>query len=234
MSDNTRLTEEQMERILRDAAAAYNPPPETPAEAMWARIEAERGSGREAEGRQRERRAVGRPTRFPAWQVAAAIAAVLVVGIVIGRFTAPNGAPQAGTEAAATGLTPDVSPTAPVNSVAYQVAASEHLRRVETFLTVFRADARAGRLRGDEHVGPARSLLLSTRLLRDTPATEDLTLRTLLEDLEVVLAQIAQYTGDRDDELGFIDQGIEQRSVLLKLRSANAGGARQAASQGAL
>ncbi len=124
--------------------------------------------------------------------------------------------------------------TGPVSTVAHQVAAAEHLRRVETFLTVFRAEARAGRVRGDDYVVPARSLLTSTRLLRDTPATDDLTLRALLDDLEIVLAQIAQYTGDRADELAFIDQGIEQRSVLLKLRATSAADARQVASQGAL
>jgi len=57
----------------------------------------------------------------------------------------------------------------------------------------------------------------------------------LLEDLELVLAQIAQLpsSGGRED-LQSINQGLDQRSVLLRLRTANPAGPGPVRTQGAL
>jgi len=52
----------------------------------------------------------------------------------------------------------------------------------------------------------------------DSPAGRDPRLEALLEDIEVVLAQIASYERDRNPyELGLIEHGIEERALLLKL-----------------
>ena len=69
----------------------------------------------------------------------------------------------------------------------------------------------------------------------DSPAARDARLKGLLEDLELVLAQIAQLpaSGDRED-VQSINQGLDQRSVLLRLRTANPAGPGPVRTQGAL
>src|SRR2546426_3260519 len=56
--------------------------------------------------------------------------------------------------------------------------------------------------------------LTTTRLMLDSPAARDPRLKSLLEDLELVLAQIAQLSsrGERED-VQLINQGLDQRSV---------------------
>ena len=69
----------------------------------------------------------------------------------------------------------------------------------------------------------------------DSPAAQDARLKGLLEDLELVLAQIAQLpsSGDREG-VRSINQGLDQRSVLLRLRTANPAGPGPVRTQGAL
>lgn len=217
MNDDDRL-----DARLRELAQDYQRPPETPRDAMWERIQAARRTARPG---------VRRPS--PVWRWGLAIAAVLVLGILIGRYSAraPAAAPQLAAVSDSGVGAPSVVP------VAYQVAADQHLSRVETFLTVFQADARTGRV--DSTVAaPARGLLLQTQLLLDSPAASDTRVKSLLDDVEFVLAQIAQYSphgvGGRQD-LQFINQGIQQRGVLLRLRTSVPSGLPGAAvTQGAL
>lgn len=216
------MNEEQMEQALREMAAAYHAPPETPKDEMWTRIEAAR---RGEAGRRRTTTVL----HFPVWRVAAAAAAVLVAGVAIGRFSAPDGDTV---QVVTTG--PPAVELAAESQVAFRVAASEHLNDVETFLTVFRAEARLGPVSEADYLRPARHLLFQTRMLQDSPIARDLALKTLLDDVELVLAQIAQYSDDRAGDLEFIDQGIEQRGVMLKLRSAIPAGPPQVSAQGAL
>ena len=201
------MTEDRFEEVLKDMAQDYHRPPhDTPREEMWTRIRAARSAGRPAG------RSAGPPVRWAVWVVAAA--ATLAMGVGIGRFTARPGDQSV---QLAVGTTDDPIEAAGA-SVAYRVAAGEHLQRVEAFLTLFRTDARSGRT---PDVAPARALLINTRLLQQSQAARDPTLRTLLDDVELVLAQIALYeSADDGEELNLITQGIEQRDVLLKLRSA--------------
>jgi len=70
--------------------------------------------------------------------------------------------------------------------------------------------------------------------MMDSPAARDPRLKSLLEDLEVVLAQIAQVPAGRaGEDVDLITQGIEQRSVLLRLQTAVPAGP-GARAQGAL
>jgi len=194
------MSEDRFEEFLREAAEHYHVPPEIPREDMWIAI---------AEARRRS----ARRTRSPDWRIwGVGIAAALVIGVGIGRIsvTVRTTAPVAAAP----------SPDASGIPVAYRVATADHLGRVEVFLVGFRADAREGRHVTD--VTPdARDLLARTRLLLDSPVSDDLMLRDLLEDVELVLTQIAQYAGRPDtSELGLIDQSIDQRSVLFRLHSA--------------
>ena len=117
---------------------------------------------------------------------------------------------------------------------AFDIVAARHLSRSEVFLTLFR-DA----LRGDEtaELSPAtaRQLLVRNRLLLDSPAAKDPRMRRLLEDLELVLAQIAQLPADEPSgDTDLIADGMEAGDVLTRLRSATSTGVAATLRQGAL
>jgi hypothetical protein len=112
---------------------------------------------------------------------------------------------------------------------AYRLAVVEHMARTEVLLTSFRAQARSaeGEARADAQFGAlARDLLRNTRLLLATRANDDPALTRLLEDLELVLMQISQYTAEgRRGDLDAINQSLDRRNVLPKLRSTIPAGA---------
>jgi hypothetical protein len=209
----------KFEQWLRDAAKAYHSPRPTPREEMWKRIEDARRNKRVIELRPWMR-----------WAVAAA--AVLILGIGIGRWTAHPPAPGDGATPVAL-----VDSTAPAQSdLVYQVAATQYLSHTEAFLTSFRADigshSAANSVRFAQQ---ARDLLSTTRLMLDSPAGKDQRLRSLLEDLELLLVQISQldasHTGHDAD---IITQGMNQSNVLPKLRSAIPAGPVPVRTEGAL
>lgn len=206
------MTGDRFERLLRDAAQDYHRPPETPREEMWRQI---------VEARARRRMLVQR--RWPYWGLG--IAAVLALGIGIGRWSARG--PQ-GTETAAGRVANEPE------TLAYRVAAAQYLNRTEALLTGFRTEARAGSPDA-QFAAQARDLLTTTRLMLDSPAARDGRLKALLEDLELVLAQIAQLPagGDRED-VQLITRGLDERSVLLRLRTAIPAGPGPVHAQGAL
>jgi len=188
MHDDDKFTD-----WLRDAAQTYHSPRPTPREEMWARIAAER---------QRRAARVIELRPWLRWTLAAA--ALVVLGIGIGRWTAH----------------PETTDSAGGSDVVYQVAATQYLSRTEAFLTDFRADLRAGRTDA-RLAGQARDLLATTRLMLDSPAADDPHRRALLEDLELVLVQISQLESGRSArDADLITQGMDQRNVLPKLRSA--------------
>jgi hypothetical protein len=112
---------------------------------------------------------------------------------------------------------------------AYRLAVVEHMARTEVLLTSFRAEARTAERapRADAQFGIlARDLLRNTRLLLATRTNEDPALTRLLEDLELVLMQISQYTAEgRRGDLDAINQSLDRRNVLPKLRSTIPAGA---------
>jgi hypothetical protein len=55
----------------------------------------------------------------------------------------------------------------------------------------------------------------------DSPAAQDPKLRQLLEDLELVLVQVARLRGERNKgDLDLIHQAVEQGDVLSRLNTA--------------
>lgn len=203
--------DDRLDALIREQAKGYRPPPPTPREALWARIQAERAD------RRRRAAPVGRPAaRWVVWAVG--LAAMLAIGVAIGRFTSEH--PAAGNPVALDAGSAFGSPEAGTLA-AYRLVTTEHLSRVETFLSVFSAEAAAGQPVSADFEAPARQLLRRTRLLRDSPAADDVALRALLDDVEFVLLQIASYAQVGDErELGFVERGMTERSVLLRLRSA--------------
>jgi hypothetical protein len=203
--------DDRMDELVRGLAQDYHRPPEPPREAMWSAIQAQRRWYR------RPWATVRRPL---VW--AAAAAAVLFLGVGIGRLSV-RGDGTAG---------PGNWDARTVSTAAYRLTAVDHLSQTEAFLTLFRASARAG---GNERLASAtaRELLADNRLLLDSPAAQDRKIRLLLEDLELVLAEIAQLSPQpRAQDLQLIREGIERGSVLPRLRTAVPAGS--SPTQGAL
>src|SRR5712664_2335908 len=113
----------KFEQWLKNAARTYHTPHPTPREEMWKRIEDARRNRHVIELRPWMR-----------WAVAAA--AVLILGIGIGRWTAHQ--PNAG-NGTTTVATADSTTSAQYDLV-YQVAATQYLSHTEAFLTSLRAD----------------------------------------------------------------------------------------------
>jgi hypothetical protein len=206
------MLDDRSDDLLRDAAQDYNDPPETPRKEMWERIVAMR----EAEKSEKSESGI-RPFRPPrhfrplAW--AAGIAAVLALGIGLGRLSIDTAPPVAAPDPVATATSPRV------NTAAYHVATTEHLSQSEAFLTLFRASVRQG---GNEELASAtaRQLLATNRLLLDSPAANDGKTRLLLQDLELVLAEIAQLSPQpRGRDLDLIREGLERGGVMSRLRT---------------
>ncbi|HET9985299.1 MAG TPA: hypothetical protein VFQ38_16985 [Longimicrobiales bacterium] len=103
----------------------------------------------------------------------------------------------------------------------YRFAAVQTLNQAELLLTSFRTDAERQRAVDPQLAAWARDVLSSTRLLLDSPAAGDPKIRGLLEDLELVLAQIVQLRpgGARSEDLQLIEHALTQRDVLPRIRT---------------
>lgn len=202
--------EDRFDEMLRDAARDYNAPPATPKAEMWERIQASRRANGPAD------RGTGvTPFRRSTVRVLLALAAILVLGVAIGRLTAP-GITSLTTTPNPTVATQTPPATADRGSVAAQLVTSNHLSQVETFLTEF-GTAPAS----PDFTDQARNLLGTTRLLLDSKRVVDLRTRTLLEDLELVLTQIATLNPkDHREDLDFIAEGLAQNQLRSRLRNA--------------
>jgi hypothetical protein len=202
---------------LSAAARDYNQPPETPREAMWERIVAERTvKPVRAEKSQHSDIILLRALRHLrplSW--AAGIAAILALGIGIGRLSVPPTSPSVPGQSVAN------EPRPRVNTAAYEVATAEYLSQSEAFLTLFRASLRQNAGNEQLAAATARQLLATNRLLLDSPAAHDSRTKLLLQDLELVLAQIAQLSPEsRSRDLDLITQGLERAGVMTRLRTA--------------
>jgi hypothetical protein len=225
------MFDDRFDDLLRDSAREYNEPPETPRDEMWAAIQAKRAEMEKTEKTEKTERATTpitplrplhhlRPLRW-----AAGIAAVLAIGIGLGRLSLDRRGPVTA-PVIASGETPRVS------AAAYHLATTEHLGQSEAFLTLFRASVRRG---GNEQLASAtaRQLLATNRLLLDSPAANDARTRLLLQDLELVLAEIAQLSPrPRSRDLDLITEGLEQGGMMSRLRTAVPSG--PSTTQGAL
>lgn len=206
------MTEDRFEDVLREMAQDYNAPPETPRELMWARIEATRRE----RARQRDR---VRFTESPWVRWGLGLAAALLIGIGIGRFALDTSPGPVVVEEGPGAVTEEEGVRD--SRLAYRVAATEHLTRAETFLTSFRTRAHSDGDADADSWSNARELLSSTRLLLDSPAARDPVFRSLLEDLELVLVQIAGLSEERpEEEVEMVTEGLETRGLLLRLRTA--------------
>ena len=210
----TERDDEPLPESLREALRSYNQPPAAPRDQMWWAISAER----------QRRRSVRRVTRRVYWGLA--LAATLILGIGIGRLVSRGAGPLPA---------PEGSAAYARASTAYLVAAGQYLSRTEVLLTDFGTESRKGRL-DPQFLASARDLLSTTRLMLDSPAADDPQLKVLLQDLELVLAQVTQLPGQprQQNELDLINQGMTQRGVLARLRAATPAAGSPTRAQGVL
>jgi hypothetical protein len=223
------MLDDRFDDLLREAAQDYNSPPEPPTELMWARIVAAREEAKTAKTPipEKTRKRPRLPFRHLLWP--AGIAALLALGVGLGRLTSDRGSR---TSPAVLPTPVAVESTPRQSAVAYQLATTEHLGQSEAFLTLFRASVKEG---SDEHLASAtaRQLLATNRLLLDSPAANNARTRTLLQDLELVLAEISQLSPEpRSGDVEFIKKGLEEGGVLSRLRTAVPSGT--SATQGVL
>lgn len=147
--------------------------------------------------------------------LAAAAVIVLAVGIAVGRMTVAR--PTAGNQGPVTASAPPVSD-------AYAIATTQQLVQVQALLTTFNASSRdsASAAKADAHLSSwARDLLSNTRLLLDSPAGADPHRRQLLQDLELVLIQIAALSPDAaTTDRAAIAQTLKDAQVLPRIQAA--------------
>ena len=214
-----RHEDDRLPEPLDSAAKEYNNPPEltrSELDDMWAGIERDAFPSRFASPTASSLKRTG----VDSWHSVRRLlplAAVLVLGVAIGRFAIPRGQP-----ARTVAERPTAAQSADSVGLAepYQSTTSRYLGQTAALLVSLPAEVRAGRA-DDELLGRAHDLLLTTRLLLDSPAAADPRIRALFEDLELVLAQIVRLQTEQSrTELELIRQALEQRDVLPRLRDA--------------
>ncbi|MGH7679574.1 MAG: hypothetical protein ACRENU_13980 [Gemmatimonadaceae bacterium] len=210
--------DDNLPESLRAAARDYNTPPEldrSERDAMWSAIEGEAFPNRFLTPTAERR--VPRAEGWLATRRLLPLAAVLLIGVAIGRFGLPRTTPAPVTM---TVVAPDGDSVAVPQ--AYQNTTSRYLGQTAALLVSLPADGRSQDADA-VYMNRAHDLLLTTRLLLDSPAAADPRFRTLLEDLELVLAQVVRLQSAQSRaELDLIRQALEQRDVLPRLRTAAA------------
>ena len=206
------MDENRFDEVIRDLPRDFNTPSEPPLDEMWRVIEeAHFNSPASA------RRPGGLTSRAP-WLAAAA---ALVIGVGIGRYV-PFGKNAQPNDGAAVASTQSIAPGADTSAIAdaYRDQTSRYLGQAAALLISLPPQNATGKADA-AFAGKAADLLVTTRLLMDSPAAQDPKLRSLLEDLELVLVQIARLRGERNKgDLDLIHQAVEQGDVLSRLNSA--------------
>jgi hypothetical protein len=196
--------------MAKDAVDELDADVVVPREMMWARIE-------------RERRQAASRERRPRLGQVAALAAVLVGGVAIGRYAVP--APYAPTVASADSATRVTAArtTASTDSILASrsdpahVAMQEHLVRTVVLLAAVQ-NPTAQATRPD--LGPwAGELLTTTRLLIDQPQLRDERTRRLLHDLELVLMQIVQARSSAPETQRAPQETMRETDLLTRVRA---------------
>lgn len=214
------MTDDRFEEFLKVHGEGYNRPPSTPADEMWTAIQGslDQDAGKSGEVLSLASARAGRLRPASAWSRSwvawsAAAAAVLALGVGIGRLSIGPGAPVA------------VAISTEAHAESMRSVAMDYLTRTESLLTMVRSDARTGTV--DTEVGQwGRGLLLQTRMLMDSPAADDPVINGLLQDLELILMQVAgldsadQSRARGREELDMITQGLEDQNMMLRLRAA--------------
>jgi hypothetical protein len=202
------MDEKKLDALLDEAARTWRVPIDPPLDQIWDGVAAEAFVERSRHG-------------APGWtMVGVAAAAALVVGALGGRYTARAAIvpPPPNT---VTGV-PGVRASATITHDPNQQAMGELLGRTAVLLAALPGDTAASGLNPQINSEGAR-LLTTTRLLLDSPVGSDARLRNLLQDLELVLAQVARLEPKhRENDIQFIQTALDEHDIVPRLRSAAA------------
>jgi hypothetical protein len=208
------MEEKKFEEVLGELPRTFRPPVDPRYDEMWTAIEAAHFDVAEKRTEFRRRTFTVMP-----WLAAAA---ALFIGIAIGRksTTEPSLAPTANVATA-----PVQTPvTATPASETYRDATTRYLAQAAALLIALPTPTGPDRFTSASNntklADKASDLLVTTRLLLDSPAAQDPQLHSLLEDLELVFAQIARLRVEKSkSDLDLIHQAVEQGKVLSRLNS---------------
>jgi hypothetical protein len=202
MSDNDDRPEFRLAGVPTAAVDAHR-------EEMWTVIS--RSWSEQAARRKRAKAALG-------WGAAGlGLAATLLVGIVVGRWSARVGDP----EPPAAAILRDSIVLNPPLSMPYRIAVGEHFRDAETLLLLFDASGEADP--DPELASLARELAATSRMLMASSVGRDADIRSILLDLELVLVQIARLDIDDPAEVEIVRDGIVETETLARMQRVLAG-----------
>ncbi|MFL5497931.1 MAG: hypothetical protein ACJ79B_11860 [Gemmatimonadaceae bacterium] len=206
------MDDNRFDQVIRELPGSFNAPPEAPLDEMWTVIEDAH---------------FNRPIAIPATRSMRSLApwlataAALVIGIGIGRYLPrQKSAAQAAAVSQIAANQASVNDTSAVADV-YRDQTNRYLGQAAALLISLPAK-NAGATTDAAFSNKAADLLVTTRLLIDSPAAmQDPKLRSLLEDLELVLVQVARLRTERNKgDLDLIHQAVEQGDVISRLNSA--------------
>jgi hypothetical protein len=207
------MDDNRFDDVLQGLPRSFNTPPEPPLDEMWTVIEDAYFNAPVPIS------ATRRMTSRAPWLAAAA---ALIIGIGVGRYLPRAGSSpgDAGSPSAIAAKLPTASDTSAVAD-AYRDQTTRYLGQAAALLVSLPANDVNGRTDA-AFASKATDLLVTTRLLIDSPAAvQDPKLHSLLEDLELVLVQIARLRSERNKgDLDLIHQAVEQGDVLSRLNSA--------------
>ena len=205
------MDEKELERRLSELSKSWRIPEDPPLDAMWQAIEVRAFPPAETR----------RPWRWT--RTLLPMAAVLLLGFGLGQL-APS---VLRSRRVAPLLTAAPQVTAPGTGATVRLTsqeepfvgiATDYLERVTALLVTMTDASRRGQPIG-QSISPARDLLATTRLLIDSPQAGDPRLQALLQDLELVFAQIVRLPRSAPTpDVYLIDQTLDQREVLPRLR----------------
>jgi hypothetical protein len=220
------------DKEISKMARRHNPPPEVPRDRMWAKIDAARADRREdiQKDTQKDIQKVVKPDftprhgpAFRVMRLAAAVAAVLVLGIFIGRMTQENKSLPVVDSTPVAVIQEKTTADPGLRRDVYAMAARDLFGRADYLLTDFKVRS-CGREDLSEVPDWAGGMLVQTRLLMDTPAADDLEMNNMLEELELVLAQIVGLSKDNcARDMAWIRRGLQERATIDRLRTVSAG-----------
>lgn len=203
------MTNDQFDELIKNAAHDYQEPPVTPREEIWARIQTARRAGRTSP-------VVDLASRSRSLWIrnGLAIAAVLLLGVAVGRWSLPE-LEESG-EGTATAVAPASLENEARGAMMVRFVAVEHLGQIDALLTDYETGAPA-----EEFQSTARALLSRTRLLLGSKRLTDSVMKRLLSDLELVLVQVAQLAPDgHGEDRALIDDNLAEQAIRPRVRKA--------------
>ena len=199
------MSEDRLDKIIDTAADHYNVPPVNPPfEQMWTAIESEAFAPKVQSIAPAPRTSlVNNP-----WL---RMAAVLVLGVAIGRFTTKQ-QPVETSEVPVASTQPAIDVEA-----SYQLSAERYLGQAVTLVAGLPKQLQSGRI-DSAYVARASESLTHLRMLMDSPAASNPRLRALFEDLELVLVQVVQMPESGNAiETKLIRQAMQEKDVMPRL-----------------